>query len=177
MLDVLDDKPPLVLFTDGSYEPEDGKTPAEVGGILFDPADGARLCFGGPVPEWLMDRWQENGRTQVIAQAELLPVRIAFKAFPERLKGRMVLVFLDNEGARAGLVSASSAVEANSELIHAITRIEDQLGVKAWYSRVPTASNCADPPSRGKMKEAVLRFGATEVPMPVPIPQWITAPE
>ena len=89
----------------------------------------------------------------------------------------MVLVFLENEGARAGLVSASSAVEANSELIHAITKIEDQLGVKAWYSRAPTASNCADPPSRGKMKETVLRFGAIEVLMPVPIPLWITAPE
>ena len=177
VLDVLDQRPPVVLFTDGSYEPESDKTPAEVGGILFDPADDARLCFGGHVPEWLMSRWMENGRTQVIAQAELLPVLIAFKAFPERLRGRMALIFLDNEGARAGLVAASSSVESNSELIHAITQLEDQLLVKAWYSRVPTASNCADPPSRGKMRETIQRFGAKEVSMPVPIPEWITAPE
>ena len=78
-----------------------------------------------------MKHWMKDGRVQVIAQCELLPVLVAFRMFPEKLRGRPLLSFLDNEGARCGLIAASSAVQANAEVIAATARIEDALQVSA----------------------------------------------
>ncbi len=112
----------------------------------------------------------------MVAQAELLPVLVAMKLYTEVFKHRLLLVFIDNEGARAGLISATSAVEDNADIIHAITSMEDLLSVKAWYTRVPSSSNCADPPSRSRMAETARRF-AREVPMLVPKDDWFAVPD
>ena len=45
VVDAVDDRPPMVLFTDGSFEPED-VVPAQMGGLLIDPIDGSRFVFG-----------------------------------------------------------------------------------------------------------------------------------
>jgi hypothetical protein len=185
-IDVNDCKGPVLLFTDGSYEPvaneafrgrsrSDGQvadSPAKVGAVLVDPAGGKRFYFGGPVPGQVLARWLSGGKRQPIGQVELYPVLLAFKAFQEELRGRLVLIFIDNEAARAGLVAGSSSVAASGEIIGHVLRLEQDLAIRAWYTRVPSASNCADPPSRDQFAETERRFQVSRVAMPAPDESW-----
>ncbi len=91
-MDAIDERPPLVLITDGSFEPEDVE-PAPVDGLLIDPVDGSRWVLGGPVLEPIVQHWMKDGRVQVIAQCELLPALVAFRMFPGKLRGRPLLYF------------------------------------------------------------------------------------
>jgi len=163
---------PMVLFTDGAFEPEQSD-PATIGSILYDPE--ARTCrfFAGAVPEWLPAQWQKNGSKQVIGQAEILPVLVAYKLFYQDLRSKLLLSFVDNESARASLVSGGSRVEASSSLLNEIMRVEEDLDLKPWFARVPSPSNPSDLPSRLKVGLTKKRFRATQVAMPVFDELWL----
>ena len=64
-----------------------------------------------------------------------------------------MLVFIDNEAARAGLVRGSSACPASGLLIEAVVDRDLRDHALMWYARVPSASNLADAPSRGQAPE------------------------
>ena len=118
------------------------------------------------MPEWLLVQWQAMGSQQVIGQAEILPLLVAYILFYEDLRNKLLLSFVDNESARASVVSGGSRVETSADLLNAIMRIEEELNLKPWFSRVPSPSNPADLPSRLKMGLTKTRFGATQVAMP-----------
>ena len=70
----------VLIFTDGAFE----KGIATIGGVLFDPLDGALGCFGGQVgPEIAAHRYRAS-----LGQAEILPATIARIIWRNRLLGR-----------------------------------------------------------------------------------------
>ena len=96
--------PPLLLFTDASYE---GGV-AGIGAVLVDTLRGRPEVYDGQIPEDLIQHWTSTGQEQVISQAELaVAMRFVRGA---RLKGRRIIYFIDNEAARFALLKGTSGV-------------------------------------------------------------------
>ena len=100
--------PPVILMTDAAAE-EAGVT---LGALICDLASHALQFFGAEVCEETVHRWQLDGRRQVIGQAELLAVPVAFATWSEVLRHRDVFSFIDNDSATAALVRGASAAES-----------------------------------------------------------------
>ena len=63
------------------------------------------------------------------------------------------MFFIDNQGDLDALIKGYSAEEAMKELLVALEKLDTEDPCLPWYCRVPSPSNVADLPSRGKWKE------------------------
>ena len=109
---------------------------------------------------------------QVIGQAEIAPVVVARMTWAARLQGRLVIHFIDNDAARAGLVKGYSPSLASCALIAEAALEDVRLQAASWYARVPTLSNVADHPSRFERAAMFcLYHEAVEVHRPS-LPAW-----
>ena len=70
---------------------------------------GRKEVFGDHVPESLVMCWKRGGKKQVIFFAEIFPVVVVKATWGDVIRGRRVLYFLDNEGARFTLIRSYSA--------------------------------------------------------------------
>ena len=162
---------PIVIFTDGACE-KDGTS---IGGILFE--QGCRpLAFGAMMCPSVVKAWATKmDQVQVIGQAEIFPVLVARHTWKNKLAGRRVLYFIDNDSARLALVKSYSPVLSSLKIICECASWDCIHDSVAWYARVPTGANIADGPSRMSKDEVVDRFGA-EIVKPV-LPsgdRWVT---
>ena len=57
-------------------------------------------------------------------------------------------MFVDNDGARHCLINLSSKSGHIRSLLASLALLQAKHPMLLWYSRVPSASNCADDPSR-----------------------------
>ena len=123
----------------------------------------------GPSP-WFLERpspGQEDGRrTQLIGQAELLPVLLAQEVWRDRWRDRRVLLFVDNDSARHALIRGTSPAGASAAIVGRFWESEASYGAYTWIERVPSVSNPADAPSRLEFGPA-LKLGAHIVPAEV----------
>ena len=88
-------EPPVLIFTDGAFEPE-GTT---VGGVVF--SGNIVEAFGFKVSQAQVDSWKTKlNQEQLIGQAELFPVLVAKWTWAKLLTGRRCILFIDNEAAR-----------------------------------------------------------------------------
>ena len=99
----------------------------------------------------------------MIGQAELYPVWVARQHWRHELLGRRVVVYIDNDSARYGLVRADSPVPASREIIDAIVAVDREFPCVPWYARCPGPSNIADGPSRLRFVEVASLPGARRV--------------
>jgi hypothetical protein len=148
--------PPVLIFTDGACEPEG----TSVGGVLFSPGNrpqvfGARLTRSAAA-----SLTSKEGQTQIIGQAEILPVLIAKTIWSEYIAGKKVIYFIDNDSARGALVKGYSPILASLDLVMQCARGDASARSASWYARVPTKSNIADEPSRMRHKVVVEKLGA-----------------
>ena len=141
------------VFTDGACEPDS----VTVGACLFE-AGCRPEAFGSTVPSDIVERWRRSGAWQVVGQAELAPVRLAAAVWAERLRGRYVVWWLDQDAARLGLVKGYSPSEFSADLIDRATIALSNLMVFSWFARVPSPSNPADWPSRLQWAELRAAF-------------------
>ena len=101
----------------------------------------------------------------MIAQAEMLPIVIIKRHFPQLLRGARVLYFIDNEGVKEALVAGVTKSEAcRKMLIEAMLQDASNNSLN-WYTRVPSPSNIADAPSRlrWELLESMLDYVKVEV--------------
>ena len=143
---------PLLLFTDGSCEPDresKWNVRAGFGAVLYDPEDDSLRAFGGYLGDKILgDITKRGAKKQVVGQAELYPGVLAKEVWGDAMRGRNVLHFVDNEAAKYGLIKGSSPTEDCAWLIQEYWSRECEAESHTWIERVPSASNCADPPSR-----------------------------
>ena len=71
----------------------------------------------------------------------------------DRLRDRDVIHYVDNEGAKYGVIKGSSPSRESAWLIHAFWDREIKNRSRSWVSRVPTCCNIGDGPSRGAWEE------------------------
>ena len=162
---------PVYIFTDGSGDPDPSRPTrlkAGYGAVMYDPEDGALELFGGEVSRELMRLLPAGGdKKQIVGQSELIPCLAAKQIWKKRLTRRRALMFVDNEAAKFGLIKGSSPTRDSAWLLGEIYKEEADAETNTWFERVPSASNCADHPSRGKFEvlpEMGLRPRRVELP-------------
>ena len=143
---VTDSKEVIHVFTDGSLE---GNF-AGIGAVILDPSTGYQKVLQGQVPDQLMQAWRSEAGDHLICQIELFAVICVKTLIPQRLEGRRVIYWIDNEAARLALVKGQSKSSIMDRMIRELCLLEDRMLSYAWYTRVPSKSNIADAPSRGK---------------------------
>ena len=141
---------PIVILTDGSYE----KGRALWGAVVLDREDNLKAVHHGAVPERLLVQWRSLGIEQIICQVETYAAVLVRHYYAQRLHQRKAIFFIDNEASRWTLIKASSPSASMLALARAFYLPEACYPCATWIERVPTASNLADLPSRGKHREA-----------------------
>ena len=137
------------MFFDGACEPaEGGNMKTTVGGVLFGPNGGALSCFGREVPQCVTSHWSCGKRKQLVFEAEVMPYLLGLRLWGDIVRNELLLIFLDNEGARHSWIAGSADSFHARKMIHHGTLLESKLCVGAHFARVPTFSNIADAPSR-----------------------------
>ncbi len=144
----------MYLFTDGSWNPCDENPSglrAGYGAVLYDPEDETLELFGAEVGDEMLDLLTGGGsKKQIVGQSELIPCHAARKIWGDRMKGRLVFLYVDNEAARYALIKGSSPTRDIAWLVNEIWATEATRESNMWIERVPSTSNCADHPSRGR---------------------------
>ena len=100
-----------------------------------------------------------------IYEVELLAAWAAISVWGGEFKDSFSCFYLDNEAAKGALISCKSSTEHGSSVVHSFVQLEDTLRCRAWFSRVPTASNPADAPSRGDIS-SLIRAGVIRAALP-----------
>ena len=114
--------------------------------------------FGIAVADSIRSEWQSRGLRQVIGQAEVYPYLLARRAWRDRLRGRSVTLYIDNDSARFALIRGESPAAASRDLLAAVAEEDAEWPVPAWFARCPSESNPADWPSRLRFDELLARF-------------------
>ncbi|CAE7763142.1 unnamed protein product [Symbiodinium sp. CCMP2592] len=140
-----------VIFTDGAYEPTNETHPATVGGVLYHFDNGAwcTFFFACAIPLSVVQSWEALGKRHLIGPVEMYAVVCAREAWAKHLDMQRVTMYVDHSGVLASLVKGSSKDPLWRQLL-LIFESCDAEAMLPWFSRVPSASNPADPPSRAK---------------------------
>ena len=142
---------PVLLFTDGACEPAGGTFVTTIGGVLIVPGQLPRV-FGSHVPGRLVNEWSERGK-HVIGQTELYAVLIARTLWSDLAEDARCIAFVDHTGVHSACINGSSSDKAWRSLLMHLEAADEAKPSLMWYHRVPSASNCADAPSRGQWDE------------------------
>jgi hypothetical protein len=134
----------MYLFTDASFDSQKG---SGLGAVLVSGA--------GFVVSWLslwvgpseISPFLPEGRETAIGELETLAVAMSLFVWHQRLKSTQLVVYIDNEGAKFSIKGYSSALAVTAICALAATFLDAHC-ILPWYSRVPSASNLADYPSR-----------------------------
>ena len=136
----------VYLFTDASQEGEAGLNMG-LGAVLYNQQGSVLAWFGIALPQETA-KVLLSGKQKVINELESLAVVLSFVLCEALILGRHVMCYLDNEAARVTLLKMTSESDYLSLLAHACSLMEEELGLFAFYARVPSKSNVADVPSR-----------------------------
>ena len=141
--------PDWVVYTDAAYDegPEGAHTAA-----VFLNTDGpfvlqASLVLTASPPAEDIAFFQA---TSTIFGLELSAVVLAFFAARNRLQGKSVTCYIDNNAALAAIIKGDSSSTAASKLIATLWFIISTYDIAVWFNRVETARNIADLPTRNK---------------------------
>ena len=123
--------------------------------------DGERpQAFGARLTKEAAERLAvKPGQTQVIGQAELLPILVAKTIWSKYIKNEKVIHFVDNDSARLAMIKGYSPVITSLRIITVCSHRDAWNRTSSWYARVPTMSNIADEPSRMRKVE-LMKMGA-----------------
>ena len=152
-------KTPVLIFTDGAYE--DGR--ATWGAVIIDSHTHVAVVHHGDVPQALLDSWKSLGKEQVICQVESYAAVIVRHAYVDLMHNRYCLLFIDNDASRWSLIKATSSSGSMLALAQAFYLPEADKPSCTWIERIPSASNIADWPSRGKPERAARAIGGSSL--------------
>ena len=155
--------PPVLLWTDAAAE----TSVTSFGAVLFDPVSNRLEFFGAVFRKEAVDTWKLDRITQIITQAELVAIPIAFESWRDILQDRDIIAFIDNDPAKDSLVRGSSPSAVSAAFARTTRLLAAELALAPWYARVASPSNIADAPARGDFC-ALLAAGALEVDIKLP---------
>ena len=173
-ISVSDCKVPVMIFTDGAYEPEQGRFTGSAGLVIVDFATGFKLVQVINVSNELLEHWGRNGSKQLIAYLELWPVLVTLQSYGMRFFGRRAILYIDNNAVRDALIKGSSPnVDMFSMLALCSLQISKHC-LHAWLTSIASASNPADAPSRNQAVEMADKLGAC-MGQPISVPSDLSS--
>ncbi|CAE7454488.1 ubiad1, partial [Symbiodinium pilosum] len=119
-----------------------------LGGVLISGSGCKVACFS----VWACDELRSlisPGSGNPIFEYECLAILLGLCTWSGLIRGRNVVVFSNNQGTLGAMISGSSDNECGALIVNRTHDLLDTMCVNAWFERVNTASNIADPPSRG----------------------------
>ena len=139
---------PVIIFTDGSFEPDKTSCFEDtgVGGVMLRPGHWVQ----GPAD--LLRRWHDAGKQHLIGQIELYGVLLAKFLWRQELSNRRSFFFIDNWGVLDCVIPGTWKDATWREMLLQMEEIDAAHPSLTWAARVPSESNLADPPSRGHMQ-------------------------
>ena len=144
-------KKPILVYTDGSLEYEQGRPVARIGGVCI--ATDITQVFGMEVPESLLHAWTEGGEKEhVIGLVEMYGVLVALNTWDHLVSGERLLIFVDNWPVVDALVKGTSGQATWRDMLMVFEKMDERQQTLHWICRVPSSSNPADPPSRGTLE-------------------------
>ena len=148
------------VYTDGACEPGDNLRCCSIGGVLYACEGGvwSTRYFSCRLPDDLVSSWAEMGKAHLIGPTEMVAVVVARSVWAKWLDSQRSIYFIDHSGVLASAIKGASR-DALWRRLLVMLESADAVPSLAWYSRVPSASNPADPPSRGSSEFP--RKGAT----------------
>ena len=93
-----------------------------------------------------------TSRKVAIFELEFFATFCSFQVWRDLLKGTQLVAYTDNDGVRDSLIACQTSSVNSEPILEACLKIEYELGLNLWMSRVPTDSNIADDPSRGHVE-------------------------
>ena len=138
------EQPPIIIFTDGACE----EAMTSHGAVICDPVTNTFQVFGEQIPASYTEKWSKDGKKQLVFMAELLPVLVAKRTWASCVRGRRVLLFLDNQAAQESLIRGYSPVVDAADILADIFKVDVDLRCLTWVCRVPSKSNPSDAASR-----------------------------
>ena len=138
----------LFLFTDACFKPDDEAWPCGLGGVLCNFLGQQVAAISVPLTFSDLKILGYPEKSTVIFEAELLALVLCVKIWKKALCNKPCVMYVDNNSTRDVSISGSARTHPGSLLVDLLLQQEDSACVTAWYSRVPSESNIADPPSR-----------------------------
>ena len=140
----------VYVFTDGACEPDGDAFRCTVGGVIYHKLNSVwqTRYFGCVLPSALVREWSSTGKKHLIGPTELYAVALSRGLWRKFLDNRRVIFFVDHAGVLAACIKGSSRDQLWRRILLCL-EASDATPALAWYTRVPSFSNCADPPSRG----------------------------
>ena len=118
-----------------------------------------------------------TSRKTAIFELEFFAIFCPFQVSRNVLRGAQLVVCTDNDGVRDSLIACQTSSVNGEPILEACLKIEYELGVNLWMSRVHTDSNIADDPSRGHVEPLVssgcCRHGSTLMYGLCGMPYWM----
>ena len=76
----------------------------------------------------------------------------------KQVRGRPCVCYVDNNATRDVAIAGRARTQPGLSLVSELLRLEDSIGLTAWYARVPSLSNIADAPSRNSDEGISVKF-------------------
>ena len=142
-------RPDWVIYTDAPYAPLTSE--GRIDALFFQIRGGP---WGKQVDILLTDTDSTSHlayfeATSVIFGLELPASALAVFHTRERLHGKAVAIYIDNNAALAALINGDSSSIAAYHLIDLLRYLAAAFNIAVWFQRVETAHNIADVPTMG----------------------------
>ena len=92
--------------------------------------------------------WSRGAKRNLVFEAEILPYNLALHCWSDLMRGKHILVYIDNDGSRQSWIKCTADLFFARSMIHQGTLMEAALDATPYLCRAPTSSNLADGPSR-----------------------------
>ena len=138
------------IYVDASFEPNGH---CGLGGVVFSSSGAPLSWLEHNVDDQCITALRTEGsraKETVIFELEALVLSICLDVFRPFVDRKGVVIFTDNEGVFGCFVRGHSDDIMCTPLIDFFARCEESLETICWIDRVPSSSNPADDPSRGR---------------------------
>ena len=134
------------VFSDASFERDNE---GGLGAVLVAPNGDCVSWFSFIMNEDLLLPLLSKGGETIIGELETAAVAMAINLWSRTLTSQHVVFFIDNDGAKYALIRGYSKSNMITRLCDFSCEILDDAVILPWFTRIPSASNIADFPSRG----------------------------
>ena len=150
VISLTDVQTPVMVFTDGAYEPDGDSHLGSAGLVLVDRVSGISRVCQVSVPLSLCNHWRRFGARQIILYLELWPILVFLSRCASDFVKRRMIFYIDNNAVRDALIKGSSPVCDLFGMLSLCSYFISRSHLSAWFTRVASLSNPADAPSRGE---------------------------
>ena len=138
--------PRYIIYTDASWKPSTQK--GRIAAILIERQSGRLIeVLSSEAPLRVVKYFD---RSSAIYGLELFALVAAFATWQDRLAGRQVSAFVDNDPSSNGLIRGAAKFLIAHNFILRFWQLCGHRSISVWFERVPSPVNLADLPTRDR---------------------------